>query len=465
METASGTNMESDTRPSAQEALHRAPTRRLLTLSRRTLLAGAGAALAAACGAQSAPEAAPASSKGPVTLLYWQAFRAEHLNDRAVQMVFEDYQAKNPGRVTIEAGEGGTNVALAKVKASLAADVPPTMWNPYQVQAADLFATGGAADLNALLRTSKEWAKLKGELLPALVEGCSWKGKLTMMPITIAHQINGFNKRFLAEAGVPLPKEGYTWSDFLDIGRKTAKLPERALFNFTYNWTWLGWWMYTNGQRVLSNDRTKVMYDSPAARETLQWLDDQVTKTQLARNGATDFNNGGSVTETINAGTVYEPRFPNLDPGDGSGIHAIHYPYGPSNSKREMITYGNTYGLIVFKADAAKAAAAAEVAAWALRPDLQTRIMDVTFQPPTSATAAKDENLPRKFRENPILKALNDTAKGIYLTPNFLSWGNVTEALTEALGRVAKGQVTPKDALAEVTPRLQAMIDEDLKRP
>lgn len=439
--------------------------RRLLAAGGQVALAAAGGTLAAACGVQPAAESAPAAGKGPVTLLYWQAFRPEHLNDKAVQMVFQDYQAKNPGKVTIEVGEGGANVALAKLKASLAADTPPTMWNPYQVQAADLFATGGVADLNALLRTSKDWAKLKGELLPSLVEGCGWKGKLTMMPITIAHQINGFNKRFLTQSGVPLPREGYTWADFIEIGKRTAQPPDRALFNFTYNWTWLGWWMYTNGQRVLNADRTKVQYDTPAARETLQWLDDQVTKTQLARNGATDFNNGGSVTETINAGTVYEPRYPNLDPGDGSGIHAIHYPYGPANAKKEMITYGNTYGLTVFKADTAKAAAAAEVAAWALRPELQTRIMDVTFQPPTSVTAAKEENLPKKFRENPILKALNDTAKGIYLTPNFLSWGNVTEALTEALGRVAKGQVTPRDALAEVTPRLQAMIDEDLKRP
>src|SRR5688572_11410721 len=113
--------------------------RRLLPTGRPALAAGAVGPLTAACGAWPGCETAPAMSKGPVSLLYWRAFMPQQLNDRAVQMVFDDYQAKNPGRVTIEVGEAGANAALAKVKTALAADAAPTMWNPYQVQATELF--------------------------------------------------------------------------------------------------------------------------------------------------------------------------------------------------------------------------------------------------------------------------------------------------------------------------------------
>jgi multiple sugar transport system substrate-binding protein len=386
------------------------------------------------------------------------------LQTRSIQTVLDDYQARNPGRVAVEIGESGGAVPIAKIKAAVAASTAPDLWGPQQLQAGELAALGALVDLEAELRRNKDWPKTKREYTAEVLGGATWKGKLTLMPLTNPLQLFGFNKRFLTQAGVPFPKPGYTWDDFLEIGRRAAQPPDRPLFALAYTWTEFVEFAYGDGLRLVSADRTKAQFASPPAIETLQWLHDQVAK-GIARNGAPDFDQGKSVTETINANTVTGPRFPNVDPGDGSGIHTIHYPFGPSNTKKELLAYSNVYGPAVFKSgNTAKVAAAAEIAAWAGRSDVQMKVVPVSGTPPANSVAAREENLPANVKTNPILKAIFDAAKSVVLTPNFPSWNDATTVLNDSFQRVAKGDLRPRDALTEAQTRIQALFDEDLRR-
>jgi ABC-type glycerol-3-phosphate transport system substrate-binding protein len=393
-------------------------------------------------------------------------------NDRlgnGVKAGLDDFVARNPGRVTIEVGESGAALAMEKIKTALAGGTPPDLYGGlFQSQAAELLLIGGVVDLNAELKGNREWGRVRGELSPAVVEGCSWKGKLPFLPMMLATQLRGFNRQMLSRAGVPLPATGYTWNDFLEIGRKTAAPPDVALFHFQYDWSEFGRWLYSNGQRVLSPDRTKAQYDTTVGLETLQFLHDQVTR-GMARAGALNFqhfNVGASVTDSINeAAAMQPPRYPDVDPGDGSGIYATHYAFGPSHASKQLIQSGNAYGLVVLKtADPRKVAAAAQVAAWSARADVQSKVADASGHPPPNSVAARDENLPRRIKDNPILKTINDVCKFMYLTPNSPSWTQGMTDLTANLQRVWKGELRPKDALADAQPRIQALLDEDLRR-
>jgi multiple sugar transport system substrate-binding protein len=196
--------------------------RRLLARGVAGGAAAAGVWLTAACGAASdAPPVAPAS--GPVPLLYWRAFAETHLQARSIQTVLDDYLARNPGRVAVEIGESGGAVPIAKIKAAVAANSAPDLWGPQQLQAGELAALGALVDLEAELRRNKDWPKAKREYTADVLGGATWKGKLTLMPLTNPLQLFGFNKRFLTQAGVPFPKPGYTWDDFLEIGRPTSR--------------------------------------------------------------------------------------------------------------------------------------------------------------------------------------------------------------------------------------------------
>jgi ABC-type glycerol-3-phosphate transport system substrate-binding protein len=436
----------------------------MTALTRRSIITAVpAAALLAACGPQAESTTKPAAV--PIPLLHWFGYAPPHRFGLAQQAVLDDYQARNPGKVALEIGEAAANIALAKIKTVVAAGTAPAMWFGWQVEASDLHGLGALVDLNAQLKTNKEWAKLKADLIPTLVEGATWKDKLTLSPMISDPNCLGLNKKILAEANIPLPRTGYTWDEFVEIGRKVARPPDRVLFQFTYVWNTLQSWMFANGQTPLSADRTKVRYDTPQVLQTLEWLHDHVTRTELARNGAGDFDNGKTLTEVINPGTVTPPRYPNVDPGDGSGIFVQHYPLGPSNTKKEPITSGNVFGFMVFKGTNTKAMdAAAEIAAWSVRPDVQIKVARASSNPPASLTAAKDPALSGAFKDNIILKTLSEQARYNVPTPNFPSWNDAITVQTEAMGRLAKGELRPKDALADIQTRMQARIDEDLKR-
>lgn len=407
---------------------------------------------------------APAPTRAPVRVLHWFGYAPPHRFGKAQQAVLDDFQTRNPGRVVLEVGEASATVALAKIKTTIAAGTPPSMWFGWQVEASDLFGLGAVADLNEELKANKDWGRIRGELIPTLLNGASWKSKLTLMPMMADPNVIGFNKKFLETVGVALPADGYTWEEFLQIGQRAAQPPDRVLGQFNYLWSALQWWGFTNGVVPLSADRTKVQFDSPGMLATLEWLHQQVGRGML-RNGPGDFDLGKTLTEVINPGTVTPPRYPNVDPGDGSGVHVTHYPIGPLNTKKELITAGNVFGFVVFKGnDRAQVEAAAEIAAWSVRPDVQLKVAQASTNAPANLVAAKDPAISRMFGDNTILKRLNHFAQFDYPTPNFPSWGAATMAIDGALGRVAKGELVPKDALAEIQSKVQALVDEDLKK-
>jgi len=436
-------------------------------LTRRRAIAqtsvAASGALLAACGQQANQTAAPPSSS-PVPVLHWFNYAAPHRFGLAQQVVLDDYQARNPGRVQLEIGESGSTVALAKIKTAVAAGAPPTSWFSWQVEASDLLAIGALADLNTVLKTHKEWGKLKGDIIPTLIDGASWRSKLTLMPLFPDPHGLGFNKRLLQATGTAIPAATYTWNDFLDIGRKAAQPPDKVLFDFQYTWSYFYRWMFANGQRPLNVEKTRLTIDTPGMLEMLQWGHDQVTK-GVARNGVTNFDAGASLTEIINTGTVTPPRYPNVDPGDGSGIHLMNYPHGPSNVKKEPGTPGNVFGFMVMKgSDPKREAAAADIAAWSVRPDVQLKVTEVTGHAPANLAAAKDASLPRLLKDNPLLKTLNDLAKYNIPTPNFPSWNNAQAIINDTLAALGKNSLTPKAALSEMQTKIQPLIDDDLKK-
>ena len=438
-------------------------TRRHVFAQASRLAAGSGAAaMLAACG-QTAPSQTTTPAKAPVPVLHWFGYAPPHRFGLAQQAVLDDFQAKNPGKVALEIGESGGNVALAKIKTVLAAGTQPTMWFDWQVEASDLHGLGALVDLNSELKSNKDWAKNKADLIPTLVDGATWKGKLTLVPMIADPNVLGFNKKLLTSAGAAPPRVGYTWDEWLELGKKVAQPPDRVLGQFIYTWSALQWWGFSNGQVPLSADRTKAQYDTPQMLATLEWLDQNVNRGML-RNGPGDFDAGKTLTEVINPGTVTPPRYPNVDPGDGSGVYVTHYPLGPNNTKKEPITAGNVFGFLVFKgANAAAITAAAEIAAWSVRPEVQLKVAQASSNPPSNLTSAKDPTLSRMFNDNPILKSLNEQAKYDYPTPNLPSWNKVTAIIDESLGRLAKGELRPKDALADIQTKVQPLVDQDLK--
>jgi len=443
-------------------------------VSRRRWLAlgaTAGGALAAACGAAGAGSDSPAAPAAPaVNLLYWSQRAPGDRLGNGVKAALDDYAARNPGRVTLEVGEGGSALGMERIKTAIAGGTQPDLYGGlYQSPAVELFALGAVLDLNRELRTDKDWTKSKSELIPSNVDGCSWKGQFVMVPMMLAQQVLGLNRQLMTRAGVPLPAQNFTWNDFVELGRKVVQPGERWLMSWNYTWSAYNSWIYANGLAPLSTDRTKVLYDTPQMLETLQWLHDLASAGQIFRAGPStvpEFDGGTFVAESVNeAAAMQPPRYPNVDTGDGAGLFVTHFPIGPSNTKRQIITYANTYGLIALKSsDPKRVAAAAALAGWGARAEVQTKIAEASGHPPPNLNAAKDDVLPARIKGNPILNKINEFGKYTYLTPNFPSWVKGMDLLTENFTRVMKGELRPRDALSDAQPKIQAFVDEDLRR-
>jgi maltose-binding protein MalE len=72
--------------------------------------------------------------------------------------------------------------------------------------------------------------------------------------------------------------------------------------------------------------------------------------------------------------------------------------------------------------------------------------------------------LPARIKANPILNKIAEYGKFTYLTPNFPHWTDAMTLLQDNFMRIMKGELRPKDALADAQPKIQQLVDDDLRR-
>ena len=160
------------------------------------------------------------------------------------------------------------------------------------------------------------------------------------------------------------------------------------------------------------------------------------------------------------------PRYPDVDPGDGSVIRVTHYPHGPANTKKQITTPGNCFGCVVFKvADQEAQELSADLAAWSVREEVQLLVSAASGHPPSNLAAGRNPGITAALKDNPILKQLNHLAQYDVPTP---ASPNMRKLLFEVGGEVFKrlenGELTPKAALEEAQRLTAPIYEEDLKK-
>ena len=421
-------------------------------------------------GAQGAQGAAGKAAEPPPRLTFTMSHAPPHRFGLANVAIVEDFKKRHPkGALTEIPAEDNGRVNTEKIKTLLAADTPPNIWTSWQVPATELFATGATIDLNTALRTNAEWAKTKEEMIQFLMVGSSWKGQQVLMPTYPDPHTLGYNSAILREEGVSLPKDGYTWDDFDEIGKATVKRDERVLFAMRYSLYWLSIvWGPTNGASPLDASRTKLNFDTPEMLEALEYTYDHEKRTGYAHKDLKTyhFNLKKRVTEVINPGTVTPPRYPDVDPGDGSVIKLVHYPHGPNNTQKQITTPGNVFGTMVFKVrDKAAEQLSADLAAWSVREDVQLLVSAASGHPPANLAAARNPAINAALKNNPLLQRLNYLTQFDVPTPNSPSMAKILFTIGgEVFKRLEEGELNPKSALQEAQRLTQPLWEEDLQK-
>jgi len=107
-----------------------------------------------------------------------------------------------------------------------------------------------------------------------------WKRQVECLPQNISSLAVYYNKKLFDAAGVPYPKADWTWADFLSAAQALTKADieqfgvgvDPALIRLApFIWQ-------NGGELVASPKATRLLFDSPEAREAIQWFTDLQVK-------------------------------------------------------------------------------------------------------------------------------------------------------------------------------------------
>ena len=145
-----------------------------------------------------------------------------------------------------------------------------------------------------------------GVYYPNVLDMARRDDQIYALPADFTPMMLYYNKRLFDKAGVPYPREGWTWSDFRSACQKLTLLPPGSLHPTQYGFqveNWMpGWipWIWQNGGDVLTpNGRTaEGALDSPATQEALSFFAGLVrdglapSLSQAQAQGANPFQSG-----------------------------------------------------------------------------------------------------------------------------------------------------------------------------
>lgn len=208
--------------------------------------------------------------------------------------------------------------------------------------------------LEDLTGRAKDW-KHFGDIHPVAWECVTIKSRILCLPWGVYNDAIYYRADRLKEYGLPVPKDDWTWDEFLPLAKGFTK-PEKNQYGFGMrgqgSWAlmYATEFMYANGAQVLKDG--KVAINSKEAVEALDWYLDLFRKHKVAPPSApTDawrgivegFGRGVTSMYLHNSGSAAEQK------GfvGAQNFATVPLPIGPA---RKRASFYFTEGLVILKA-------------------------------------------------------------------------------------------------------------------
>lgn len=207
---------------------------------------------------------------------------------RLERELWGEFERRHPGcKLQIEQipGEGQYRPKLIMQHV---AGVAPDVATIDMSSGADFMNNGLLMDLRPFIEKDPEFRK--GDFFDHLWSIASRDGHIYAVPLDFTPMVMIYNKKLFDAAGVPYPREGWSWDEFRDTCRKLtirepgAVRPAQWGFYFENEMPlWLPW-LWSGGGDVLSPDggRARGYFDGSASVEAIQFLADLMLVDQTA---------------------------------------------------------------------------------------------------------------------------------------------------------------------------------------
>lgn len=249
--------------------------KKLISIIAATMIAGT---MLVGCGSGSSSTSK--DSGGNVTLTYGIWDKNQEPGMRAMA---DEFEKENPGiKVNVEVT--AWDQYFTKLDAAASGGSLPDVFWMHSSQAARYASNGVLMDLTD---------KIKGSSIVSLdkfpkdlVKVYENDGKNYAIPKDFDTIGLWYNKQLFDEAGVAYPNENWTWSDLLNAAKKLTN-PEKGIYGFGAPLDLqqgFDSFIFQNGGQVLSDDKTKSGFDTPAVKEAMQWYVDLSLKEKVSPN-------------------------------------------------------------------------------------------------------------------------------------------------------------------------------------
>lgn len=208
-------------------------------------------------------------AKTKLDVMFWW-----DVNDPALVLMKKEFNEKYPD-IEVNYINVPSKEFYDKLLTVTAAGDPPDVAMLGMDKLATFASKGALTDLTDLVKKGYP----VNDLFPSVKGSLTYRGKWYALPRDTTSTVMYYNRKLFREHGVPYPKEGWTWNDFLDAAKKTTHLGPGGKYEhwgFNYDDYADGFisWLWANGGDFLNEDCTKSVLSSKASVEALQFLVD-----------------------------------------------------------------------------------------------------------------------------------------------------------------------------------------------
>jgi multiple sugar transport system substrate-binding protein len=249
-------------------------------------------------------------TKAPVTLEYlaWGDGTEKPAMDQLIAL----YKTQTGNSINFNPIADPNNNFYVKLQTMIAGGTPPDI-SSFQGWEWQVYADKGVlAEIDAYVAPAKMENVYRKDI-KGIMDSTVRKGKTYLVPLQIATMVMLYNKKFFADAGVPVPTKDWTFEQFIETATKLTNLKDEKNKKFGIQGNGASWfrdihWIRSTGKAEFDSitDPKKATFNTKEIIDIVQIMaNDIYNKLKIAPTAA-DQSGGTNTIDTGNCAMKYE---------------------------------------------------------------------------------------------------------------------------------------------------------------